>query len=261
MKCLVPVKRVIDFNVKIRVKPDGSGVETQNVKKGMNPFDEIALEEAVRQKEAHLISEIVTVSIGEPDIQETLRESLARGADKAMGIVINQDNELFKSGGALEPIHIAKILREIVHEEAIDLVIMGKQAIDDDCNQTGQMLSALLNWSQATNASKINFQQGSKNCEVIREVDNGLETVLITMPAVITVDLRLNEPRFISLPNIVKAKNKPLSIRALNDMKLDLKMHLKRLKTEEPDGARHTVFLDSAKALVDKLKNEAKILG
>ncbi|MGD9650667.1 MAG: electron transfer flavoprotein subunit beta/FixA family protein, partial [Dongiaceae bacterium] len=212
MKILVPIKRVIDFNVKIRVRADGSGVETQNVKMSINPFDEIAVEEAIRLKEKSLAKEIIAVSIGPAQVQETLRHSLALGADRAIHIVSDQE---------LSPLQIAKILQKIIMEESPALVIMGKQAIDDDSNQTGQMLAALLDWPQATFASKLTVN--GNNAEVTREIDGGLETLALELPAIITTDLRLNTPRFASLPNIMKAKSKPLATKPVAEYGLDLK--------------------------------------
>lgn len=251
MKCLVPVKRVIDFNVKVRVKADGSGVETEHVKMSMNPFDEIALEEAQRLKEADKISEIIAVSIGTAACQETLRIALARAADRAFLIETEED---------LEPIHIAMILKEVLAKEPCDLIILGKQAIDDDCNQTGQMLAGLLNWPQGTFASKLDLNVAERKMTVIREVDGGLETLELQLPAVITADLRLNEPRYISLPNVMKAKSKSLNIIPLAEMNLNLKPHLKSLKTETPKQRSGGIMVQNVKELVDKLMFEAKVL-
>src|SRR5882762_8360923 len=229
MKILVAVKRVFDFNVKVRVKADGSGVETANVKMSMNPFDEIAVEEAIRLKEAGTASEIVAISCGVQACQETLRTALALGADRA--ILVETDVEL-------QPLAVAKILRAIVQKESPQLVILGKQAIDDDCNQTGQMLAALLGWSQATFASKVKISDApnGKAAEVTREVDGGLETIAIKMPAVVTTDLRLNEPRYVTLPNIMKAKKKPLEVLKPDALGVDIAPRLKTLKVEEPGG-------------------------
>src|ERR1700678_2410789 len=223
MKLLVPIKRVVDFTVKVRVKPDGSGVDLDNVKMSMNPFDEIAVEEAIRLKERGVANEIIVVSLGSAACQETLRTALAMGADRA--ILVETDPEL-------EPLAVAKLLKQIVQKEAPQLVILGKQAIDDDCNQTGQMLAALLNWPQGTFASKLEIGSGSLN--VTREVDGGLETVKLKLPAVVTTDLRLNEPRYASLPNIMKAKKKPIETIAPDALGVDLKPRLKTLKVAEP---------------------------
>ena len=218
MKILVPVKRVVDYNVKIRVKPDGSGVELANVKMSMNPFDEIAVEEALRLREAGTATEVIAVSIGPVKSQETIRTALAMGADR--GILVQTDDNAI-----VEPLAVAKILKGIAEAEEPGLIILGKQAIDDDCNQTGQMLSALLNWSQATFASKIAIGDGS--AEVTREVDGGLETLKVTLPAIVTTDLRLNEPRYASLPNIMKAKKKPLDAKTPEDYGVDIAPRLK----------------------------------
>ncbi len=244
MKCLVPIKRVIDFNVKVHVKADGSGIDTENVKMSVNPFDEIALEEAVRLKEKGIASEVVAVSVGSNMVSETLRVALARGADRA--ILVEHVREL-------ESINIAKILKAIVQKEMPVLVIMGKQAIDDDCNQTGQMLAALLGWAQGTYISKLTVHSKDKKVEIEREVDNGLEVLTLALPAVITVDLRLNEPRYISLPNIVRAKNKPLNIVTVQQLGLELKEHTKLLKVEPPVMRRDCIKIKSVKELVDKL--------
>jgi electron transfer flavoprotein beta subunit len=249
MKILVPVKRVVDFNVKIRVKPDGSGVDTANVKMSMNPFDEIAVEEALRLKEAGRAEEIIAVSIGPQKAQETLRTALAMGADRAI---------LYKTELALEPLAVAKILKRVVEEERPGLVILGKQAIDDDCNQTGQMLAALLNWPQATFASKILLGDGK--AEVTREVDGGLQTVSVRLPAIITTDLRLNQPRYASLPNIMKAKKKPLDERDAASLGIDLEPRLNVVRTSEPPARKSGVKLKSAAELVEKLRNEAGVL-
>ncbi len=249
MRVLVPVKRVIDYNVKIRVKADGSGVETANVKMSMNPFDEIAVEAAVRLKEAGTVQEIVAVSIGAPQAQETIRTALAIGADR--GILVTQD-------GNVEPLAVAKLLKALVEREKIDLAILGKQAIDDDSNQTGQMLAALLGWGQATFASKIEIADGK--ALVTREVDGGLETDEIALPAVITTDLRLNEPRYASLPNIMKAKKKPLDTLTPADLGVETAPRLKILKVTEPPKRVAGVKVASVQELVDKLKNEAKVI-
>ncbi len=248
MKVLVPVKRVVDYNVKIRVKADGSGVELANVKMSMNPFDEISIEEAIRLKEAGTASEIIAVSVGPQQAQETIRTALAMGADR--GILIKTDE-------LVEPLAVAKILKAIIAEEEPGLVILGKQAIDDDCNQTGQMLSALLGWSQGTFASKITIDGDA--ISVIREVDGGLQTVDLTMPAIITTDLRLNEPRYASLPNIMKAKKKPIDEKSPEDYGVDVSPTLNILKTIEPEGRKAGVMVADAAELVDKLKNEAGV--
>jgi len=249
MKVLVAVKRVVDFNVKVRVKADGSGVETANVKMSMNPFDEIALEEAVRLKEAGVATEILAVSCGAAACQETLRTALAIGADRA--ILVQTDAEL-------QPLAVAKLLKAIVSKEQPRLVIMGKQAIDDDSNQTGQMLAALLGWSQATFASKLKVS--NEDAEVTREVDGGLETLAIRLPAVVTTDLRLNEPRYVTLPNIMKAKKKPLETLTPDALGVDAKPRLATLKVVEPPKRKAGVKVADAKALVDKLRNEAKVI-
>jgi electron transfer flavoprotein beta subunit len=249
MKILVPVKRVVDYNVKIRAKADGSGVETVNVKMSMNPFDEIAVEEAVRLKEAGTASEIIAVSLGVQACQETLRTALAMGADRA--ILVQTDAEL-------QPLAVAKALKAVVEREQPRLVIMGKQAIDDDCNQTGQMLAALLGWPQGTFASKV--VPGDGTVTVTREVDGGLETVELTLPAVVTTDLRLNEPRYASLPNIMKAKKKPLETLSPTDLGVDPAPRLKTLKVAEPPKRSAGIKVGSVAELIDKLKNEAKVI-
>jgi len=249
MKILVPVKRVIDSNVKVRVKSDGSGVDLANVKMSMNPFDEIAVEEAVRIKERGEASEIVAVSIGGAKTQDTLRTALAMGADRAI---------LVKTEANVEPLAVAKLLKAIVDNEKPDLVIMGKQAIDDDCNQTGQMLAGLLGSPQGTFASKVELN-GDK-VKVVREVDGGLETVTLSRPAVITTDLRLNEPRYASLPNIMKAKKKPIDETTPETLGVDIAPRLKVLDVAEPKGREAGIKVDSAAVLVDKLKNEAGVL-
>ena len=249
MKLLVPVKRVVDANVKVRVKADGSGVELANVKMAMNPFDEIAVEEAIRLKEAGKAEEIVVVSIGPAQAAETLRTALAMGADRAILVKVDE---------AVEPLGVAKVLKGVVEAEQPGLVILGKQAIDDDANQTGQMLAALLGWSQGTFASKVELD-GDK-ARVTREVDGGLQTVELKMPAIVTADLRLNQPRYASLPNIMKAKKKPLDEKAPADFGADVAPRLKVLKTEEPGGRKAGVKVGSVAELVDKLKNEAGVL-
>ncbi len=249
MKVLVPVKRVVDYNVKIRVKPDGSGVELANVKMSMNPFDEIAVEEAIRLKEAGKASEIVAVSIGPQQATETIRTALAMGADR--GILVKTDQ-------TVEPLAVAKILKAVVGRESPQLVIMGKQAIDDDSNQTGQMLAALLGWPQGTFASKVEVEDAHVN--VTREVDGGLETVRLKLPAIVTTDLRLNEPRYASLPNIMKAKKKPLDETSPEALGVDVAPRLKVLKTAEPGGRKAGVKVGSVAELVQKLKVEAGVL-
>lgn len=249
MKILVPVKRVVDYNVKIRVKADGSGVELANVKMSMNPFDEIAVEEALRLREAGKATEVVVVSIGPAQAAETIRTGLAMGADR--GILVKVD-------GTVEPLAVAKLLKKVVEQESPELVILGKQAIDDDCNQTGQMLAALLGWPQGTFASKVTVGDGS--VDVIREVDGGLQTVQLKLPAIVTTDLRLNEPRYASLPNIMKAKKKPLDETSAEALGVDVTPRLKVLKTVEPAGRSAGVKVGSVAELVSKLKNEAGVL-
>ena len=249
MKILVPVKRVVDFNVKVRVRSDGSGVELANVKMSMNPFDEIAVEEALRLKEKGIASEIVAVSIGPAQAQETIRTALAMGADR--GILVKTDQ-------TVEPLAVAKILKKMADEEAPELIILGKQAIDDDCNQTGQMLAALLGWAQGTFASKIEIADGKAT--VTREIDGGLQTVVLNLPAVVSTDLRLNEPRYASLPNIMKAKKKPIDEKIPADYGVDVAPRLKVLKTEEPPRRQAGVKLGSVAELVGKLKNEAGVI-
>ncbi len=249
MKVLVPIKRVVDFNVKIRVKADGSGVDLANVKMAMNPFDEIAVEEAIRLREAGKAKEIIVVSVGPQQAQETLRTALAMGADRAI---------LVKTDEQTEPLGVAKVLKGVVDAEKPGLVLLGKQAIDDDSNQTGQMLAALLGWAQGTFASQVEIN-GDK-AKVTREVDGGLQTVELKMPAIVTVDLRLNEPRYASLPNIMKAKKKPLDEKTAADFSADMKPRLKVLKTEEPGGRKAGIKVKSVAELVDKLKNEAGVL-
>jgi electron transfer flavoprotein beta subunit len=249
MKILVPVKRVVDYNVKIRVKPDGSGVELANIKMSMNPFDEIAVEEAIRLKEAGTATEIVAVSIGPAQASETIRTALAMGADRGI---------LVKADGVVEPLAVAKILKGIVDAEKPGLVILGKQAIDDDSNQTGQMLAALLGWAQGTFASKATIEGDS--ISVIREVDGGLQTVKLKLPAIVTTDLRLNEPRYASLPNIMKAKKKPIEEKTPADYGVDTAPRLQVVKTSEPSGRKSGAKVASVAELVSKLKNEAGIL-
>jgi len=249
MKVLVPVKRVVDYNVKVRVKADGSGVETANVKMSMNPFDEIAVEEAVRLKEAGVVKEILVVSCGTAASQETLRTALALGADRA--ILVETDVEL-------QPLAVAKLLKAVVQKENPNFAILGKQAIDDDCNQTGQMLSALLGWSQATFASKVKIADGK--ADVTREVDGGLETISVKLPAVITADLRLNEPRYVTLPNIMKAKKKPLETLKPDALGVDVSPRLATLKVDEPPKRKAGAKVPDAKTLVEKLRNEAKVI-
>jgi electron transfer flavoprotein beta subunit len=249
MKILVPVKRVVDYNVKIRVRPDGSGVELANVKMSMNPFDEIAVEEAIRQKEAGKATEIVALSIGPQQASETIRTALAMGADRGI---------LVKADGVIEPLAVAKILKAIVDAEKPGLVILGKQAIDDDSNQTGQMLAALLGWSQGTFASKLVLDGDSVS--VTREVDGGLQTVKLKAPAIVTTDLRLNEPRYASLPNIMKAKKKPIEEKSPADYGVDVAPRLQVVTTTEPAGRKSGAKVGSVAELVAKLKDEAGIL-
>jgi len=249
MKILTPVKRVLDYNVKARVKADQSGVDLANVKMSMNPFDEIAVEEAVRLKEKGVASEVVAVSIGVQQCQETLRTALAMGADKAVLVVTDED---------LEPLNAAKALKAVVEAQKPDMVLMGKQAIDGDNNATGQMLAALLGWPQATFASKVEVEGGK--ARVTREVDGGLQTLEVDLPAVITTDLRLNEPRYASLPNIMKARTKPMETRQLAELGVELKPHLQVLKVTEPPKRKAGVKVESAADLVMKLKNEAGVL-
>jgi len=249
MKVLVPVKRVVDYNVKVRVKSDNSGVDIANVKMSMNPFDEIALEEATRLKEGGKVTEVVAVSIGVPQCQETLRTGLAIGADRAI---------LVETAGDTEPLGVAKIMKALADKEQPQLIILGKQAIDDDSNQTGQMLAALLGWPQATFASKVVLEDDKVT--VTREVDGGLETVALKLPAVITTDLRLNEPRYVTLPNIMKAKKKTLDVFKPEDLGVDVKPRLKTLKVSEPPKRGAGIKVADVAALVDKLKNEAKVI-
>ena len=249
MKVLVPVKRVIDYNVKVRVKADGTGVDLANVKMSMNPFDEIALEEGVRMREAGTADELIAVSMGPQACQETIRTALAMGADR--GILVETEAEL-------EPLAVAKLLKAITEKENPDLVILGKQAIDDDCNQTGQMLAALLGWGQGTFASGLEF--GDAKVTVTREIDGGLETIALTLPAVVTTDLRLNEPRYASLPNIMKAKKKPIDTMTPEDLGVDAAPRLKILKVDEPQGREIGIMVETVAELVDKLRNEAKVI-
>jgi electron transfer flavoprotein beta subunit len=249
MKILVAVKRVVDFNVKVRVKADQSGVDLANVKMSMNPFDEIAIEEAVRLKEAGIATEVVVISAGPQQCQETLRTALAIGADRAI---------LAETDAELQPLAVAGILKKICEKEQPQLLIMGKQAIDDDSNQTGQMAAALLGWPQATFASKVVIANGEAS--VTREVDGGLETIALTLPAVITTDLRLNEPRYATLPNIMKAKKKPLDVQPVAAMGIDVAPRLKTLKVAEPPKRSGGIKVADVAALVDKLKNEAKVI-
>ncbi|WP_323016577.1 electron transfer flavoprotein subunit beta/FixA family protein [Castellaniella sp.] len=249
MKVLVPVKRVVDFNVKVRVKSDHTGVDIANVKMSMNPFDEIAVEEATRLKEKGVVTEVVAVSCGVAQCQETLRTAMAIGADR--GILVQTDVEL-------QPLAVAKILAALAQKEQPQLIVLGKQAIDDDANQTGQMLAALLDWPQATNASQVEVQ--GDRVQVTREVDGGLETLSLALPAVITTDLRLNEPRYVTLPNIMKAKKKPLDTVSPADLNVDPAPRLKTLKVTEPPSRSAGVIVPDVAALVDKLKNEAKVV-
>ena len=249
MKILVAVKRVIDYNVQIRVKEDNSGVVTDNVKMSTNPPDDNAIEEAVKIKEAGKATEIVAITIGDDKAQETVRKALAVGADRGIHI---------KADGIVEPLAVSKILKAVVEKEKPDLVFMGKQAIDDDCNQTGQMLAALLNWPQATFASKIDVKD--KSLEVTREVDEGLETIEVNIPAIVTCDLRLNEPRYASLPNIMKAKKKPLDQMSATDLGVDTKPRIEQIKVEEPPKRKAGIKVANVAELVNKLKNEAKVI-
>ena len=249
MKILVPVKRVVDYNVKIRVKPDGTGVDLANVKMSMNPFDEIAVEEALRQKEAGKAAEVIIVSIGGAQAAETIRTGLAMGADRGVHV---------KTDTACEPLAVAKLLKAVAEAEQPGLIILGKQAIDDDSNQTGQMLAALLGWGQATFASKVVITDGV--AEVTREVDGGLQTISLKLPAIVTTDLRLNEPRYASLPNIMKAKKKPIDNKTPADFGVDVAPRLKVLKTVEPSGRKAGVKVKSVAELVGKLKDEAGVI-
>ena len=249
MKVLVPVKRVVDYNVKVRVKSDETGVELANVKMSMNPFDEIAVEEAVRLKEAGTASEVIAISIGPEKAQDQIRQALAMGADR--GILIKTEDDV-------EPLGVAKLLKAVCVSETPDLVVLGKQAIDDDSNQTGQMLAALLGWGQGTFASKVEKIDGKLN--VTREVDGGLQTVSLSLPAVVTTDLRLNEPRYASLPNIMKAKKKPLDTKEVSDYGVDIAQRLKILKVTEPATREAGVKVENVSQLIEKLKNEAGVL-
>ena len=249
MKILVALKRVIDYNVQIRVKEDGTGIVTENVKMSTNPPDDNAIEEAVKIKETGKATEVVAITIGEEKAQETVRKALAVGADRGIHV---------KAEGIVEPLVVAKILQKIVDKEKPDLVFMGKQAIDDDCNQTGQMLAALLNWPQATFASKIGIKD--KVLEVVREVDEGLETIEVVIPAIVTCDLRLNEPRYASLPNIMKAKKKPIEQLNASDLGVDTKSRIEQIKVEEPPKRKSGIKVANVAELVQKLKNEAKVI-
>jgi len=249
MKILVAVKRVIDYNVQIRVKEDGTGIVTDNVKMSTNPPDDNAIEEAVKIKESGKATEVVAVTVGEEKAQETVRKALAVGADRGIHV---------KADGIIEPLAVSKILRKIVDKEKPDLVFMGKQAIDDDCNQTGQMLSALLEWPQATFASKIDVEEGK--LKVTREIDEGLETIEINTPAIVTCDLRLNEPRYASLPNIMKAKKKPIEQLSASDLGIDINSRVQQIKVEEPPQRKAGIKVASVAELVQKLKNEAKVI-
>ena len=249
LKILVPVKRVVDYNVKVRVKNDNSGVELENVKMSMNPFDEIAVEEALRLKEKGLANEVIAISIGATQVQETIRNALAMGADSGIFVEYND---------ILEPLNVAKIITSVAQKEKIDLMILGKQAIDDDMNATGQMIAALLDWPQATFASKVEIS--GKIAKVSREVDGGIENIEISLPAVISTDLRLNEPRYASLPNIMKAKKKPINEIKIEDLDVEIKKHLSIIKVEEPAKRQSGIMLKTVDELVDKLKNEAKVI-
>ena len=249
MKILVAVKRVIDYNVQVRVKEDGTGIVTDNVKMSTNPPDDNAIEEAVKIKEAGKATEIIAITVGEEKSQETVRKALAVGADRGI---------LIKTERIVEPLAVAKVLQKIVEKEKPDLVFMGKQAIDDDCNQTGQMLSALLNWPQATFASKIEIKD--KTLEVTREIDEGLETIEVNLPAIVTCDLRLNEPRYASLPNIMKAKKKPIDQMTAADLGVDTTPRVQQIKVEEPPKRKAGIKVSSVAELVQKLKNEAKVI-
>jgi len=249
MKILVAVKRVIDYNVQVRVKEDGTGVHTDNVKMSTNPPDDNAVEEAVKLKESGQAKEVIAITIGEEKAQETVRKALAVGVDRGIHV---------KTDGYVEPLGVAKILKKIVEKEKPDLVFMGKQAIDDDCNQTGQMLAALLGWSQGTFVSKIQLKD--KIIQVTREVDEGLETIEINLPAIVTCDLRLNEPRYASLPNIMKAKKKPIEKIVVKDLGVDVTNRIQQLKVEEPPKRKGGIKVKSVAELVSKLKNEAKVI-
>ena len=249
MKILVAVKRVIDYNVQVRVKEDGTGVVTENIKMSTNPPDDNAVEEAVKIKESGKATEVIAVTVGEEKAQETVRKALASGADRGIHIKVN---------GIVEPLTVAKILKKIVEKEQPQLVFMGKQAIDDDCNQTGQMLAALLNWPQATFASRVEIKD--KTLEVIREVDEGLETLEVNIPSIVTCDLRLNEPRYASLPNIMKAKKKPIEQINADDLGINIKPRINQIKVEEPPKRKSGIKVASVAELVQKLKNEAKVI-
>ena len=249
MKILVAVKRVIDYNVQIRVKEDGSGVQTDNVKMSTNPPDDNAIEEAVKLKESGKAKEIIAITVGEEKAQETVRKALAVGADRGIHV---------KADSYIEPLGIAKILKKVVEKEKPDIIFLGKQAIDDDCNQTGQMLAAMLNWPQATFSSKINLKD--KSLEIVREIDEGLETIEINLPAVVTCDLRLNEPRYASLPNIMKAKKKPIDQMIAKDLGVDIANRVQQLKVEEPPKRKAGIKVANVAELVSKLKNEAKVI-
>ena len=249
LKILVPVKRVVDYNVKVRVKNDNTGVELDNVKMSMNPFDEIAVEEALRLKEKGIANEVIAISIGESQVQETIRNALAMGADSGIFVELNK---------SFEPLNIAKIIASTAKKENIDLIILGKQAIDDDMNATGQMIAALLNWPQATFASKVEISE--KKAVISREVDGGIENLEITLPAVISTDLRLNEPRYASLPNIMKAKKKPINEIKIEELNVEIKQRLDVLKVEEPSKRQSGIMVKTVEELVEKLKNEAKVI-
>ena len=249
LKILVPVKRVVDYNVKVRVKSDNTGVELDNVKMSMNPFDEIAVEEALRLKEKGIANEVIAISIGASQVQETIRNALAMGADSGIFVELNE---------SFEPLNIAKIIASTAKKENIDLIILGKQAIDDDMNATGQMIAALLNWPQATFASKVEIAE--KKAIVSREVDGGIENLEISLPAVISTDLRLNEPRYASLPNIMKAKKKPINEIKIEELNIEIKQRLDVLKVEEPSKRQSGIMVKSVEELVEKLKNEAKVI-
>jgi len=249
MKILVAVKRVIDYNVQIRVKEDGSGVHTDNIKMSTNPPDDNAIEEAVKLKESGKVKEVVAITIGEEKAQETVRKALAVGADRGIHV---------KADSYIEPLGVAKILKKVVEKEKPDMVFVGKQAIDDDCNQTGQMLAAMLSWSQGTFASKINLKD--KTIEMVREIDEGLETLELNLPAVVSCDLRLNEPRFASLPNIMKAKKKPIEQMVAKELGIDLTNRIEQLKVEEPPKRKGGIKVSNVAELVNKLKNEAKVI-
>ena len=249
MKVLVAVKRVIDYNVQIRVKEDGSGVHTDNVKMSTNPPDDNAIEEAVKLKESGKVKEVVAITIGEEKAQETVRKALAVGADRGIHV---------KADSYIEPLGVAKILKKVVEKEKPDMVFVGKQAIDDDCNQTGQMLASMLNWSQGTFASKINLKD--KTIEMVREIDEGLETLELNLPTIVTCDLRLNEPRFASLPNIMKAKKKPIEQIVAKELGVDLTNRIEQLKVEEPPKRKGGIKVSNVAELVNKLKNEAKVI-